>query len=92
MPASSETIATSLLESRFNNDDFPALTSPIIETLNPSLIFSPTLLSSIILVISEWISFIDLWASLSTFSGKSSSEKSIFASIKARDFIIFYWS
>ena len=53
MPASSETIATSLLESRFSNDDFPAFTSPIIETLKPSLIFSPTLLSSIILDISE---------------------------------------
>ena len=53
MPASSETIATSLFESKFNNDDLPALTSPVIETLKPSLIFSPTLLSSIILVISE---------------------------------------
>ena len=53
VPASSETIATSLFESKFNNDDFPALTSPVIETLKPSLIFSPTLLSSIIFVISE---------------------------------------
>ena len=39
VPASSETIATSLLESRFNNDDFPAFTSPIIETLKPSQFF-----------------------------------------------------
>ena len=73
MPASSETIATSLFESKFNNDDLPALTSPVIETLKPSLIFSPTLLSSIILEISECISLIDLWASFSTFAGRSSS-------------------
>ena len=44
VPASSETIAASLFESKFNNDDLPALTSPVIETLNPSLIFSPILL------------------------------------------------
>ena len=34
---------------KFKREDFPALTSPVIETLKPSLIFSPTLLSSIIL-------------------------------------------
>ena len=34
---------------KFKRDDLPALTSPVIDTLNPSLIFSPILLSSIIL-------------------------------------------
>ena len=34
------------LDKRFNNDDLPAFTSPIIDTLKPSLIFSPILLSS----------------------------------------------
>ena len=63
MPASSETIATSLLDNKLSNDDLPAFTSPMIETLKPSLIFSPTLLSAIILVISAWISFIDLCTS-----------------------------
>ena len=49
VPASSETIATSLFAIKFKREDLPALTSPVIETLNPSLIFSPILLSSIIL-------------------------------------------
>ena len=52
VPASSETIATSLFDNRFNKDDFPTLVSPMIDTRNPSLIFSPTLLSLIILLIS----------------------------------------
>ena len=37
---------------KFNKDDFPTLVSPTIDTRNPSLIFSPTLLSLIILLIS----------------------------------------
>ena len=41
VPASSETIATSLLDKRFSKDDFPTFVSPTIDTLNPSLIFSP---------------------------------------------------
>ena len=49
VPASPETMAKSLLAIKFNNDDFPAFTSPVMETLKPSLIFSPILLSSIIL-------------------------------------------
>ena len=52
VPASSETIAASLFDNRFNKDDFPTLVSPTIDTRNPSLIFSPTLLSLIILHIS----------------------------------------
>jgi len=49
VPASSETIATSLFAIKLRREDLPAFTSPVIETLNPSLIFSPILLSSIIL-------------------------------------------
>ena len=60
VPASSETIAASLFDSKFNNEDFPTFVSPTIDTLNPSLIFSPTLLSSIILLISLCIDLIDL--------------------------------
>ena len=48
VPASSDTIAASLFDNRFNNEDFPTFVSPTIDTLNPSLIFSPTLLSFII--------------------------------------------
>ena len=70
VPASSETIATSLFDSKFNKDDFPTFASPTIDTLNPSLIFSPTLLSSIILLISLCIDLIDLWAYFKTFSGR----------------------
>ena len=36
-------------DNKLSKEDFPAFTSPIIDTLNPSLIFSPILLSSIIL-------------------------------------------
>ena len=79
VPSSSETIATSLLESKFNNDDLPAFTSPIIATLKPSLIFSPTLLSLRIFCMSEWTSLIVFWTSFKTLSGKSSSAKSIWA-------------
>ena len=41
VPAISETIAVGSTTNKFNKDDLPAFTSPIIDTLKPSLIFSP---------------------------------------------------
>ena len=59
VPSSSETIAASLLDNKFNKEDLPAFTSPIMATLKPSLIFSPTLLSLRIFFISSCTSLID---------------------------------
>ena len=52
VPFSSETMAASLLDNKLSKDDLPAFTSPTIDTLKPSLIFSPTLPSSRIFLIS----------------------------------------
>ena len=42
VPAISETIATSLFDKLFNNEDLPAFVGPTIAILKPSRIISPT--------------------------------------------------
>ena len=74
---------------RFNNDDFPEFTSPMIDILKPSRIFSPIFWSSKIFLILLCTSLIEVWALFRTLSGRSSSAKSICASIYDSDFINF---
>ena len=86
VPAISETIATSLFDKLFNRLDLPALVGPTIAILKPSRIISPTFWSFKILLISFKTSEESFFIFPKFSSGRSSSGKSILASINDKVF------